>query len=281
MDKMLVRIITGAVALIIFIPVLFFSHTVVFDLAIAFLSVMGTVELLRCMNIANKYIITVPSVFVACFIPLLFRYVVNEVIVLIVVVGYLFYLLYAAIFTKKHTSVNDIALCFFATVYVTVSFTSILVTRSLEYGEILYLMIFIGAWSSDTFAYFTGRLLGRHKLIPDISANKTVEGSIGGIIFCALAFVLYGFIIARLNRFTAEPNYIILACAGVVTSVIAQLGDLSASVIKRNYGVKDYGSIFPGHGGILDRFDSVMAVAPVIMIIASVFLKFEQYGMFR
>jgi len=279
MNKMVVRIITGAVALVIFVPVLFFSHTVVFDLAIAFLSVMGTVELLRCMNVANKYIITVPSVFVACFIPLLYRYVITEVIVLIVV-GYLFYLLYAAVFTRKHTSANDIALCFFATVYVTISFTSILITRSLEYGEILYLMIFIGAWSSDTFAYFVGNLFGRHKLIPDVSANKTIEGSVGGIVFCALAFMLYGFIIGRLNRFDAEPYYIILACAGVVTSVIAQLGDLSASAIKRNYGVKDYGSIFPGHGGILDRFDSVMAVAPVIMIIASVFLKSEQYGLF-
>ena len=190
--------------------------------------------------------------------------------------------LYAAVFTRKHTSANDIALCFFAAVYVAISFTSILITRDLNpYGEILYLMIFIGAWSSDTFAYFTGSLFGRHKLIPDVSAKKTIEGSVGGIIGCALAFVVYGFIIARLNRFTAEPDYIILAGAGVITSVIAQLGDLSASAIKRNYGVKDYGSIFPGHGGILDRFDSVMAVAPIIMIIAAIFLKFEQYGLFR
>ena len=277
---MLTRIITAAVALIIFVPVLFFSHTIVFDITIAILSGMGTVELMRCMKLLRKYIISVPSIFVSCLIPLLFRYIIKEAIMLIVI-GYLFYLLYAAIFARKQTSTNDIALAFFAALYVTISFTSILITRSLEHGEIIYLMIFIGAWSSDTFAYFTGRLLGRHKLIPEVSAKKTIEGSVGGIVFCALAFMLYGFIIARLKRFTAEPDYLILACAGVVTSVIAQLGDLSASQIKRNYGAKDFGTIFPGHGGILDRFDSVMAVAPVIMIITSIFLKFEQYGLFK
>jgi phosphatidate cytidylyltransferase len=141
-------------------------------------------------------------------------------------------------------------------------------------------MIFIGAWSTDTFAYFTGRLFGKHKLIPDISPKKTVEGSIGGIIFCAIAFVLYGFIIASINKFSAEPNYIILSCVGIVTAIIAQLGDLSASALKRNYNIKDYGAIFPGHGGVLDRFDSVMAVAPFIMLICTIFVKINQYGLF-
>jgi len=276
---MLVRIITGAVSLLIFIPVLFFSHTIIFDIAIAFASVMGTFELLKCVGIIKKYAISIPSLIVACLSPLIFRYVPNEAVMLIVI-AYLFYLLYAAVFARKENSTNDIALCFFSTFFVTISFTSIIITRELEHGGILYLMIFIGAWSTDTFAYFTGRLFGKRKFIPDVSPNKTVAGSVGGVIFCALAFVIYGFIIARLNRYTAEPNYIILALAGLVTSIIAQLGDLSMSAIKRNYGVKDYGSIFPGHGGILDRFDSVMAVAPAIMIIGAIFLKFNNYGLF-
>ncbi|MCL2774688.1 MAG: phosphatidate cytidylyltransferase, partial [Oscillospiraceae bacterium] len=93
-------------------------------------------------------------------------------------------------------------------------------------------------------------------------------------------FVVYGFIISAMHRFDAIPNYILLTLAGVVTSVIAQLGDLSASAIKRNYGVKDFGSIFPGHGGILDRVDSVLAVAPVIMLIGAIFLKVNAYGLF-
>ena len=280
---MLTRILTGIVALVIFVPILFFSHTVIFDIAIATASFIGTLELLKCVGIMSKYAISAPSMFVSFLIPLLIRYVSNEAIMLIII-SYLFYLLYAAVFARKENSTNDIALCFFSTVFVTISFTSIIITRNLEpKGDILYLMIFIGAWSTDTFAYFTGKLFGKHKFMPNISPNKTIEGVIGGIVFCAFAFVLYGFITAKLGRFNAEPDYmfyILLACAGIVTSIVSQLGDLSASAIKRNYGVKDFGSMFPGHGGIMDRFDSVMAVAPVMMIIGAVFVRFEGYGLF-
>jgi len=274
------RIITGAVWLAVFIPVLVFSHTFIFDIAIAIASGVGTIELLRCVGIIKKYTVSVPSMVVSFIVPLMIRYVTKEAVMLIFI-AYLFYLLYAAVFLRKDHSTNDIALCFFAAVFVTVSFASIIITRDLKpYGDIIYLMIFIGAWSTDTFAYFTGNLFGKHKLIPDVSPKKTVEGAIGGVVFCAVAFVLYGFIIARMNRFDAEPNYILLAAAGIATSVIAALGDLSMSAIKRNYNVKDFGTIFPGHGGILDRFDSVMAVAPVIMIISAILLTFDQYGLF-
>ena len=277
---MLTRILTAVVALVIFIPVLFLSEYIIFDIAIAAASLIGTIELLKCVGIFKKYAISAPSVFVSFIFPLIVRYVTKEAVMLIGI-SYLFYLLYSAVFARKTISTNDIALCFFSTVFVTISFMSIIITRNLEpYGDILYLMIFIGAWSTDTFAYFTGKLFGKHKFMPNISPNKTMEGVVGGVVFCALAFVLYGFIIARLNGFNAEPNYILLALAGVATSIIAILGDLSTSAIKRNYDVKDYGTIFPGHGGILDRFDSVMAVAPAIMIISAILLKFSEYGLF-
>ena len=273
------RVITAAIALLIFIPALFFSHTVFFDVFIAAGSLVGTIELLRCVGIMGKYAISAPSMLVSFLVPLLFRYVSNEAITLIVI-AYLFYLLYAAVFARKQNTTNDIALCFFSVVFVTISFTSIIITRQLPRGEIIYLMIFIGAWSTDTFSYFAGRLFGRHKLIPDVSPNKTIEGAVGGIASCSLAFVLYGFIIARINNVEAQPDYLILACAGVATAVIAILGDLAMSAIKRNYQIKDFGAIFPGHGGILDRCDSVMAVAPIIMIIGAIFVKIEQYGLF-
>jgi phosphatidate cytidylyltransferase len=276
---MLKRIITAAVALLIFIPALFFSHTIFFDIFIAAGSFIGTTELLRCVGIMGKYAISAPSVFVSFIVPLLFRYVSNEAITLIVI-SYLFYLLYAAVFARKQNTTNDIALCFFATVFVTISFTSIIITRQLPHGEILYLMIFIGAWSTDTFSYFTGKLFGRRKFIPDVSPNKTIEGVIGGVVFCSLSFILYGFIIARMKNIEAQPNYLILAFAGIVTAVIAIFGDLSMSAIKRNYKIKDFGAIFPGHGGVLDRCDSVMAVAPAIMTIGAIFIKIGQYGLF-
>ena len=120
-------------------------------------------------------------------------------------------------------------------------------------------MIFLGAWITDTFAYFTGFFFGKHKLIEDVSPKKTIEGSIGGIFFCALSFVIFGLVVD--TWFACDANLIFLGVSGVVISLIAQVGDLIMSVIKRQYGIKDYGKIFPGHGGMLDRFDSILAVS--------------------
>ena len=141
----------------------------------------------------------------------------------------------------------------------------------------MYLICFIGAWMTDIFAYFCGMLLGRggkHKLIPDVSPKKTVEGSIGGIVFCTLSLVLFGFIVERIAP-EFQANLLIFALAGVFVSVVAQIGDLSMSVIKRTYGIKDYGKLFPGHGGILDRFDSVLAVSAVLLVFTTFFSFFE------
>ena len=134
-------------------------------------------------------------------------------------------------------------------------------------------MPFIGAWVSDTFAYFTGRLLGRHKLAPAISPKKTVEGSIGGIVFAVAVFAAYGLILASRGF---SPNYLALCLAGLFVSILSQIGDLALSLIKREYGVKDYGKLFPGHGGVLDRFDSVIATAPIILILS----LFEGFALF-
>jgi phosphatidate cytidylyltransferase len=130
----------------------------------------------------------------------------------------------------------------------------------------------VGAWFTDIFAYFTGRLFGKHKLIPDVSPKKTVEGSIGGMIFCSLAFVGY----AAIYNLWLMPesgdtiSYVLMALVGLVASVVSQVGDLSMSVLKRHYGIKDFGWIFPGHGGILDRFDSVLAVSILLAAAFSV-----------
>ena len=126
-------------------------------------------------------------------------------------------------------------------------------------GRFLYLLIFLGAWITDIFAYFTGVFFGKHKLIEDVSPKKNVEGSIGGVVFCTLFYVGYGAIIAHF--FDVNVNLIFLGISGLILSVISQIGDLIMSVIKRHYGVKDFGKIFPGHGGVLDRFDSILAVS--------------------
>ena len=131
-------------------------------------------------------------------------------------------------------------------------------------GQYIYLLVFLAAWITDTFAYFTGFFFGKHKLCPNISPKKTVEGAVGGVVFCIISFLVYGIVVS--GMFKIQPNYVGLAVVGLVMSVLAQVGDLLASVIKRTYGVKDYGRVFPGHGGVLDRFDSVLLLAPFLLV---------------
>ena len=137
-------------------------------------------------------------------------------------------------------------------------------------GEYLIWLIFIGAFLADTGAYFVGIFFGRHKLCPEISPKKTVEGAFGGVLGGVVFYIVYGLILKYAFNFSVR--FASLALMGVIISVISEIGDLSASIIKRHYGIKDYGTLFPGHGGILDRCDSVIMVAPAVyLLLNSVF----------
>ena len=140
-----------------------------------------------------------------------------------------------------------------------------------EQGRVLILLPFVISFMSDTGAYFVGVLFGKHKLIPKVSPKKTIEGSFGGILGCIVGYVLYGFIIQIICD--VKVNYIAMILLAIVISIVSQFGDLVASYIKREQEIKDFGFIFPGHGGILDRFDSVIAVSTVLLVFTT-FVKF-------
>ena len=150
----------------------------------------------------------------------------------------------------------------------------IILIRQHEHGKILIWMLFISAWSTDTFAYFAGKALGKHKLCPAISPKKTVEGSVGGIVGCIAIILIYSYACAAYTGYSLNClNAVLFACAA---SVVSQFGDLAASCIKREHGAKDYGNLIPGHGGILDRFDSTLLIAPLsyyMFIYLPVFVK--------
>jgi phosphatidate cytidylyltransferase len=131
------------------------------------------------------------------------------------------------------------------------------------YGTSTMLLIFICAWSTDTCAYFAGRAFGKHKLIPHVSPNKTVEGSIGGIIGAIVICTAYWFIASKLGK-APMLDWKWCIVYGAFGGALSQVGDLVASSIKRDTGIKDFGWIFPGHGGFMDRFDSVMFIAPIL-----------------
>lgn len=261
---MLKRVITGIVAVLILLPVLFFSNTVVFPLAIAFVSVVSLYELFHCMHIEKRLSIVLPIYIFAAVAPFVMRYVADGEqfggIAFIAAAIYMIYLFALVVWSHGSLPFGDAAAIFAASLYVIAAMSAITYLRDFPYGgEYLYLLIFIGAWVTDTFAYFTGFLFGKHKLIPDVSPKKTVEGSIGGTLCCALAFVAFGVIVD--GFFGQDANLLFLFISGVIVALVSQIGDLIMSVIKRHYGIKDFGKIFPGHGGMLDRFDSILAVS--------------------
>ena len=140
-------------------------------------------------------------------------------------------------------------------------------------ADYFILLILCFAWGGDTAAYFAGRAFGRHKLAPVVSPHKTVEGAVGGVLGSILAGVLLTAAYTVLSSgyevisITMRPqHYLVLMFMGAIASILGILGDLFASAVKRQVGIKDYGTIFPGHGGILDRFDSVMFIAPFVAI---------------
>ena len=261
---MLKRIITSICAVCVLVPVLCFSHTVLLPLGIAAVSVIAVYELAKCMNVHKRSGMVLPAYAFAAFMPFLLRYLHNFVpyaMIAFIVMSLYLLLVFFLVIRSHGTLVFFDAFSFFAVLlYMLAALNGILYIHDYySNGRFLYLLIFLGAWITDIFAYFTGVFFGKHKLIEDVSPKKTVEGSIGGVVFCTLFYVGYGAIIAHF--FDVNVNLIFLGISGLILSVISQIGDLIMSVIKRHYGVKDFGKIFPGHGGVLDRFDSILAVS--------------------
>ena len=269
---MLVRVISAVVMLAIFIPCLFLSHTFLFDTVITLLCVMACFEMLGCIKQKKTLGISIPSLILAVFVPLCVRLIDTGValseLILLVFVVFLFLLLGIAVFSHGKHKVQDVSVAFVLIFYIIFGFASILAIRGADNGQYLFLLIFISAWVSDTGAYFTGVLFGKHKLIPDVSPKKTVEGAVGGLVFCIASFVVFGVIMQSFYDLT--PNYILLGCLGLVMSVVSMCGDLVASLVKRQFDLKDYSKLIPGHGGIMDRFDSIIATASVMYVLLNI-----------
>ena len=258
---MLIRIITAICIAAVLIPVAFLSDTIVFPIAIAAFAGMGCFEMLRCIGIHKNWFITVPAVLSGIGLPFASFYLPEQAFILLSSLSavLMFVLFTVSLFSHGKLPIEQAGMAFISLVYILWGFALMVLLRRINNGAYLYLMPFLGAWVSDSFAYFTGRLFGRHKLIPDVSPKKTVEGAIGGIVFAMASFALFGFIVSLFADVT--PNYPALILLGLPISLVSIIGDLFMSLVKRRYDVKDYGKLFPGHGGVLDRFDSILAVS--------------------
>ncbi len=252
----------------VMIPFFIFSDTVAFPLLIAFLAAIGVYEMQSCIGSKKQYAVLVPSVTAAAGMPFLVRFHPSGILGYVFLISFVLitYTYAAAVFSKHRLAADTAALSASTSVYIAFGFSSVVLLRDLFHGQYIYFLAFIIPWVTDTFAYFCGRAFGKHKLIPDVSPKKTVEGSAGGTLFAVLITLLYGFIIGRITE--AVPNYIGLAVTAAVVSLLSQCGDLIMSLIKRKFEIKDYGKLFPGHGGVLDRFDSIICTAPFIYFLS-------------
>ena len=273
------RIITAVVAFFVLLPVLIFSDTFIFPLGLAVCAVLSVWEMFACVGLKNAWLFTAPMYVLGAAFPFLIRYLPDrDLLAPIAICAAVVWTLYAftvLIFSHGKYPLEAVFVASFSLFYIFIGFNAILFIHDCEPGgKYLYYICFLGAWITDIFAYFCGRAFGKHKLIPDVSPKKTVEGSIGGTVFCILVMVIFGFVVEKLVP-EISANLLIFAIAGILIAVVSQIGDLSMSVIKRKYGVKDYSFIFPGHGGVLDRFDSVIAVSALLMVFSLFFNFFE------
>ena len=273
------RTLTALVLTLICVPILIFSEYVVYPIFISLLSLVAIFEIMNCLGILKKYALTIPAALFAAAMPILTFVFGNGKIfgtALICFTASFVLMLYyftLAVFARGKLKFLSVAAAYVLTVYVTVSFTALTALRYVPAGLFNFLLVFIGAWSCDTFAYIFGSRFGKHKLIPEISPKKTVEGSIGGIASAMLIFAIYGLILDFATELSV--NYLTLLVSGFLITVIAQIGDLIASLVKRECGIKDYGKLFPGHGGVMDRFDSILAVSMPLLLLCLTYPPFS------
>ncbi len=188
--------------------------------------------------------------------------------ILFAMIAYMF----VYVFTFPRFRAEQVMSAFFSFVYAPVMLSFIFQTRELEYGLGIVWLIFISSWICDSCAYLTGILIGKHKLAPGLSPKKSLEGAVGGIAGSALAGGLYGYF--AVGSMLPEQGMVwSFVLIGGLGAVISQIGDLAASAIKRNHEIKDYGHLIPGHGGIMDRFDSVIFTAPMIYALAVLLIQ--------
>lgn len=254
---MLQRISTALVYLAIFIPVLIIGSWV-FDIFAFLIAAIIFSELISMKGISAGSFGAVTGYISLFFIVLrdrfvdIFPFLTSANVLILTMLVWLVYML----FTKLETTIEEIGLLLFGLFYIGNAFQTFVVIRDVEFLAIFYIMVVI--WTTDTGAYLVGRKFGKNKLAPSISPNKTVEGAVGGVIVSLLASYLF-ILLFPVTR-TIYPSFLIV----ILLSIGGQLGDLIESAIKRHYDIKDSGSMLPGHGGLFDRFDSLIFVLNII-----------------
>jgi len=258
------RLISGIILMAVTIAVMILGGNVLFGATLV-ISLIGMRELYKIVGI-NK---DLPGIlgYLAAVVFYFLIYLDQTRFNMLLFILFLMLLMFIYVIRFPKYSIEQIAIAFLALFYVGVMLSYIYQIRILEDGALIIWLVFIGSWGSDTCAYCIGMLIGKHKITPRLSPKKSLEGCIAGVVGAALiAFIYATCIKGHINELN-NPQ-LILPLIAAASSVLSQLGDLAASAIKRNHNIKDYSNLIPGHGGILDRFDSIIFTAPIVYYLA-------------
>jgi len=268
------RLISGIALLIVLATALWCGNWLLWGLLLV-ISLMGVRELYQAVGFGNASLdnkrmdaMALAGYFFTIVLYGVLKFHCSESVILPVVLAALVVMMCLYVFMFPKYQPVDLFCAIFAVLYVPVMLSYVYLIREQEQGLFTVWLVFVCSWICDTCAYCVGVTLGRHKLAPVLSPKKSIEGAVGGVVGSAIVGALYGFVIFKVDAALMGANAIwAFAVVGAVGAGVSQIGDLTASAIKRHYGVKDYGTLIPGHGGILDRFDSVIVIAPVIYLI--------------
>lgn len=272
------RIITALVGIALLIPFIIFSYTWPVFIFTVLTSTVAVWEIIACIG-QKKWYIVAPSVLVAVAVQVLTRILSVDsylTVVLLTYLGFLVLIMTEAVFSKGSFRFSEATQIAAMTMYISFGFAAMVLLRDMNDGIFLFLLALLIPWVCDAAAYFVGVFFGKHKMIPDVSPKKTVEGAVGGIVGVVVAAVIFGLIMQL--GFSKTPNYFMLIAIALVGGFVSQWGDLIASLLKREYSIKDYGKLFPGHGGVMDRFDSMISVSIFVYIVCRAFYAFPLFS---
>ncbi len=262
------RLLSGIILVIIAVASVICGGYLLYGVTLA-ISLIGMYEFYRACDM-ERTLMAVPGYLAACvfYININVSFAPDAIMIPMI---FLIVLMFVYVFSYPKYRIEQIAQAFFGFFYVAVMLSYVYQIRLLENGLYLPFLVFICSWGCDTCAYCVGMLIGKHKMSPVLSPKKSVEGAVGGVIGAALLSVIYC-VILRDRMGIGMTEIAIIAGIVAVGALISMVGDLTASAIKRNHDIKDFGKLIPGHGGILDRFDSMMITAPIIFYLARIIL---------
>lgn len=257
---MVMGIIGSIVILSLFFPICI-------DVFVALVCAAAVFEFCKAVRTLKILQISIPSIGFAFVYPMLVGFDMSYIMCYM----YMIVMLSVIVFFHTKISFKDFAYTFSMTVIITLSLTSIVLLKQIDvtHSTMFLVMSMATPWLGDAGAYFVGVLMGKHKLCPAVSPKKTIEGAVGGVIICVITSCTALFLFEKIIYSDLTIHYLNAAVVSLIGALLSIIGDLSFSVIKRSYAVKDYGDLIPGHGGILDRFDSVIFFAPFLYIISA------------